>query len=158
MLTLKIHNEKNQDADFAFASHAYKKEICEWFGPAVVAFLSIDDKERVTLGLAAAKSQAPILMHMEYKVRLPDHDFTIAQKHKLIPSVYAACAIDRDKQPALTYSGPTHIAVRSGNHDTSNVFTHTRDYEHINTFGNHWKVTGSEEVNFIMMLCRWRSG
>lgn len=43
----------------------------------------------VPLGKTAAKLQAPILMHMEYKVQLPDHDWVVASKHKLIPSVYA---------------------------------------------------------------------
>ena len=30
-------------------------------------------------------------MHLEYKIMLPDHDFPIGEKHKLIPSVYPAC-------------------------------------------------------------------
>ena len=40
------------------------------FGPDCVQFLSIDDKARVPLGIVAAKLQSPILMHLEYKVRL----------------------------------------------------------------------------------------
>lgn len=50
-----------------------------------MCFLSQDDKARVVIGLAAANKQAPILMHVEYKVSLPDHDWVVAQRHKLIP-------------------------------------------------------------------------
>ena len=28
-----------------------------------------------------------MVMHMEYKVSLPDHDFVVAAGHKLVPSV-----------------------------------------------------------------------
>ena len=56
-------------------------------GSKVCNFLSCDDKARVPIGLTAANKQAPLLMHMEYKIKLPDRDFVIATKHKLIPSV-----------------------------------------------------------------------
>ena len=61
--------------------------VCKFFGPQSVLFLSKDDKARVLLGLAATSLQAPILMHMEYKVRLPDHNFVVGPRHTLIPSV-----------------------------------------------------------------------
>ncbi len=89
--------------------------------------MSIDDKARVPLGLAAANKQAPILMHMAYRVRLPDHDWAVGGRHKLIPSVYASCNIKEDG--AVSYSGPTYIAVRSGKHDSSTAASHARDLE-----------------------------
>ena len=46
--------------------------VCKFFGPQSVLFLSNDNKARVPLGLAAASLQASILMDMEYKVRLPE--------------------------------------------------------------------------------------
>ena len=55
------------------------------FGAEVCQFLSNDDKAKCPLGLAAAKIQSPILMHMEYKVHLPDHDFVVASRHHLTP-------------------------------------------------------------------------
>ena len=48
-------------------------DLLELFGPKSVLVLSIDDKTRVKLGLAAASLQSPILMSMDYKVRLPDY-------------------------------------------------------------------------------------
>jgi hypothetical protein len=68
-------------------------------------------------------------MHLEYKIRLPDHDWVIAPKHKLIPSVYAA--LNFDSQQKLTYSGPTYIAIRSGKHDSSTAHSHAVDFRTI---------------------------
>lgn len=30
-----------------------------------------------------------MVMHVEYRVMLPDHDWMVGDRHKLIPSVYA---------------------------------------------------------------------
>jgi hypothetical protein len=76
------------------------------------------------------------LMHLEYKVILPDHDLVIALRHKLIPSVYAACVI---KDGCLGYSGPTLIAIRSGKHDNSTVETHRFDFETLTVLKNSIK-------------------
>ena len=56
-------------------------------------FMSNDDKARVPLGLTAASLQAPLLMRMEYKVKLMDHDFVVGPQHKLIPLVYGICEV-----------------------------------------------------------------
>ena len=95
------------------------------FGHGAVVCVSIDDKARVPLGLAAANSQAPILMSLQYKVRLPDHDFVVARRHTLIPSVYAECVVKEDGK--ISYSGKTFVRVRSGKHDSSNAYTHAFD-------------------------------
>ena len=95
------------------------------FGPDASVVLSNDDKARIPLGLTAANKQAPILMHMSYKVRLADHDFTIAKGHKLIPSVYAECVVLEDGK--VSYSGTTHVRIRSGKHDSSTARTHAYD-------------------------------
>ena len=57
--------------------------VCKFFGPQSVLFLSNDDKARVPLGLAAASLQASILMHMEFKVSLPDHNFVLGSRRAL---------------------------------------------------------------------------
>lgn len=122
------------NANFAFATKGYFKSIASIFGPDAVFVLSIDDKAKVPIGLAAANKQAPLLMCLEYSVRLPDHDFVIAGRHKLTPSVYAACAVkasSRHAEMEICYSGPTYIAVRSAKHDGSTAFTHGRDIERL---------------------------
>ena len=56
---------------------------------------------------------------MEYPVTLPDHTFVVSTKHKLILSVYASREIKGD---SLSYSGPTHVAIRSLKHDKADAF------------------------------------
>ena len=73
------------------------------FGAEACSFISVDDKSRVPIGLTAAHKQAPLMMHLEYEVKLPDHDFVKASRHKLIPSVNAICDIGPDGE--VTYSG-----------------------------------------------------
>jgi hypothetical protein len=71
---------------------------------------------------------------MEYRVSLPDHDWVVAAKHKLIPSVYKAIQIQPNgigNSVAVGYSGPTYIAVRSGKHSSSTAFAHGLDFERL---------------------------
>ena len=86
------------------------------------------------MGITAAKCQAPILMHMEYKVRLPDHDWVVGRGHKFTPSVYAGIIIEKDnigKKEAVSHSGPTCIAISSGKHSSSTASTHAVDLEKV---------------------------
>lgn len=132
------HHKSHADQYFCVATIAAVKTISSLLGPDQVFFLSQDDKARVPLGLTAANKQAPLLMHVEYKVSLPDHDFTIASGHKLIPSVYACCVIEEDRMgepQAVSYSGPTYIAIRSAKYSSSTTCTHSADFERLKTLG-----------------------
>ena len=80
--------KKNSDRMFAKSFMDDLLDVCELFGPSSVLVLSIVDKARVKLGLAAASLQSPVLMNMDYKVRLPGHSFVVGERHSLIPSVY----------------------------------------------------------------------
>lgn len=126
------HN--HEDGYFCAATMHALDELASFLGPGDVAKISIDDKARVPLGIAAATAQAPLLMHMEYRVRLPDHDWAVADKHKLIPSVYAGVEIKKEgfgDKGAVTYSGPTHVSVRSGKHSKSTAYSHARDLDRV---------------------------
>lgn len=71
-------------------------------------------------------------MHMEYRVKLPDHDWVVAERHKLIPSVYAFINIKENgigDPKAVTFSGPTYIAIRSGKHSSSTAMSHSLDFD-----------------------------
>lgn len=85
------------DTEFATATMRALESIASFLGQKEVFFLSQDDKARIPLGITAANKQSAVLMHMEYRVSLPDHDWVKAQKHKLIPSVYAGMIIDKNK-------------------------------------------------------------
>ena len=93
-----------------------------------VAIFGKDDKALIPLGIPAANKQSPILMCMEYPVTPPDHTFLVASKHKLIPSIYASREI---KPSGLTYSGPTHAAIRSLKHDKASAFAGFDDLNHL---------------------------
>ena len=96
----RLH-KKNVDKMFAKTFIDDMFENCKMVGLEAATFMSNDDKACVTLGLAAASLQAPILMHLDYCVRLPDHSFVVGERHNLIPSIYGLCEIS--PKGALTY-------------------------------------------------------
>ncbi|CAF1516241.1 unnamed protein product [Rotaria sordida] len=91
-------HKKHEDQYFSTNTINHLKTLAGTFGSDAVFFLSQDDKARVPIGLPAARKQAPLLMHLEYKISIPDHDFVVALGHKLIPSVYAACVINEKQE------------------------------------------------------------
>lgn len=101
-------------------------------GDLQVAFISQDDKARVPIGMTATNKQSPFLMCVEYPVKLPDHNWVVADRHKLVPSVYAGIMIESKKidgaHTNVTYSGPTYVAIRSGKHSGSTAATHAFDF------------------------------
>ena len=72
--------KKDPNGHFAMASVRFTRELVNLFGDNDVFFLSHDNKARAPLGLPISKKQTAILMHLEYKVMLPDHDFLIEEK------------------------------------------------------------------------------
>ena len=73
------------------------------FGFRAVLFILNNNKVKVPLVLAPTTLPAPILMHLEYKVRLPDLNIVMGTHHKLIPSVYGVCDIKLNGE--VTYLG-----------------------------------------------------
>jgi len=68
----------------------------------------------------------------------------VAARHKLIPSVYAGIQINGDgfgKPEAVTYSGPTYIAIRSGKHASSSSFAHGLDFERLLQLEEFYNIT-----------------
>ena len=142
------HHKAHPDQDFCVATIRALQTIASLLGPDQVFYLSQDDKARVPLGLTAASKQAPILMHMEYKVSLPDHDFVIASGHKLIPSVYACCVIEdslKGEPRSVTYSGPTYVAIRSAKYSSSTTCTHFIDFERLKSMSSFEKLLKNAE-------------
>ncbi|CAF4327668.1 unnamed protein product, partial [Rotaria magnacalcarata] len=120
---------KHADGHFATATIRYAKDLASVFGNNCVLYLSQDDKCKVPVGLPAARVQASMLMHLDYRISLPDHDWIVAPRHQLIPSVYAACLLSNDGD--LGYSGPTYIAIRSARHEISTADTHAADFDRL---------------------------
>ena len=135
------HYDKHPDADFCFSLVNDLNYIASILGPDECIFISPDDKAIVKLGIIAAKYQTAMVMHMEYKLRLPNHDFIVATKHHLIPSIYAFLTVKPNsvgQTSSVSYTGPTAAYIRSGKHDQSNALTHRLDLTDIfesKTFG-----------------------
>lgn len=126
------HHKNHNDGKFCTATIRRLEEISSLLGPNEVAFLSQDDKAKIVIGITAAHKQAPLLMHLEYKVSLPDHNWVII--HKLIPSIYAIINIKPNglgKPEAIGHSGPTYAAIRSGKHSSSTAYSHALDIERL---------------------------
>lgn len=59
---------------------------------------------------------------------------THCERHKLIPSVYAGIVIKQNgkREPdAVSYSGPTYISIRSGEHSSSTAASHAHDFSRL---------------------------
>ena len=121
-------------------------------GPSQVAVLSQDDKSRVPIGLTAANKQSCMSMHLDFKVKLPKHDWVIAPRHKLIPSVYAGIKILDEKigdTKNVSYSGPTFVAIRSAKHCSSNAASHAYDFEKILNMDSFKEIFYGKNLNFF---------
>lgn len=127
-------HSNHSDGKFWTATIKFLEEVASILGPDETFFISQDDKARVAIGLTAANKQSPFLIHVEYRVSLPDHDWVVAAKHKLIPSVYDGIKIQKDgiwSQAAVGYSGPIYIAIRSVKHSSSTAYAHGLDFERV---------------------------
>ena len=110
---------KSPDHWFAAKSMEHAEELASLIGPTVSAFIGQDDKAHVPIGITAVNKLAPLLMNVKYQLQLPDHDFVIATKHKLTPTVIGLREIKDTPIPdrkAVGYSGPTFIQVTSLKH------------------------------------------
>ena len=50
-----------------------------FLGPEEVVFYSQDNKAKVPIGLAVANNKVSLVMHVTYKVKLPDHNCKATQ-------------------------------------------------------------------------------
>ena len=79
---------------------------------------------------------------------MPDHEFAVAPKHKMIPSVTGDMKLVKSKyltNDAVIYSVATYAAIRSAKHSASSAFTHFQDRMRVRSlpkFARVFKVTG----------------
>ena len=111
---------------FARSTIRHLEDIAGFLGPEEVIFHSQNDNAKVPIGLTAANKQAPLVMHVEYKVKLLDHDFVIVKQNKLVPSVIGDMQVKANtfSPDGVTYSGPTYIGIRSAKHLGSCAYNH----------------------------------
>ena len=124
-------------------------------------YISPDDKASCPLGIPAATKQGKVLMHLDYLLKLPDHQYVVATGHKLKPSVYAMCTIKPNLvgfPEAVAYTGPTAIRIRSCKHDKSTSATHLADFMKLLRgvdCGDEWKqetIDSEGETKPVLIL------
>ena len=138
----RIHQQSSR------ASIRLLEELAAIFGPAEVTFHSQDDKAKVTIGLTTANKQAPMFMHMKCQVTLPDHDFFVAPKHKLMSSIIGDMKLIKSKDltnDGVTYPGAVYIGIRSAKHSPSSAFTHLTRARSLLEFSTSFQIEGHEE-------------
>lgn len=98
-------------------------------GPSEVAKVSQYDEARVPLGIKEATLQAPLLIHIW--VTLYGYLIMI-ELSQIATSLFLRCI--RGNEDAVTYSGPTYAAVRSGKYRINRQHTallESRNFEHM---------------------------
>ena len=78
------------------------EKIAAILGPEEVTFHSMDDKAKLPTVITTAEKQTPLFLLMEYEVTLPDHDFVVDFKHKMIPSVIGDMKVVKSKDLTKT--------------------------------------------------------
>lgn len=129
---VQLELERHVDTEFCKAIIHDLENIASILGPHEVFYLSRNHKSRICLGTHSDKKDSPILMRLEYRATLPDHDWVLAEPHKLMPSIYAAMVIEpggfaHDDPDSITHVGPTYVAIRSGKHCLTSADTHSTD-------------------------------
>ena len=61
------------------------RDTVSLFGSQNVFAWLVDDKTKVPICVSTVAKQAPLSMHVNNEIRLSDHDFVKATKHKLTP-------------------------------------------------------------------------
>ena len=89
------------------------KELIELLGPGDITFYFKDNKAKVLMGLKGVSKQSPLLMHIDYKVTLPDQVCVIVAQYKLISSVVGDMRVRKKDFSGdfVTNSRPTIIFI-----------------------------------------------
>ena len=98
---------------FAHTPIRHLEEVEEFFGTEEVVFYSQDNKAKVHIGMTVASKQASLLVHVDCKVNIPDHDFVIEKQHKLVPLFIGDTKMKAKifSSDAFTYSRPFFIGI-----------------------------------------------
>ena len=94
-------------------------------------------------------------MHMEHEVKLPDHDFAVGENHKLIPSVIGDMQVVKSSDlasNAVTYLGPTYVAIRSAKPTGSSAYSHLQDMKRIRSLPEFAESFNFDETEKKVMI------
>ena len=96
--------------------------------------MGCDDKGNVFIGIPAATKQQQVLCRFDSPIRLPPHQYIIANGYSIKPSVYAeftVAANEPGRHGAVSYSGKTDVKLRINKYCKSTASTHRVDLSNI---------------------------
>eukprot|EP01083_Nonionella_stella_P017380 48635_1 len=132
---IKLARSQNSSHEFHVAGHfglaltRFAKEFVATGGKDKWAYLSLDDKDKIKIGVTPGK-QTLLIGFNKRRTELPDHDFVQGSRYKINCSVYKLCDIMDDlpfDAEAVTKSGPIRIFLRSAKHDKASAACHYED-------------------------------
>lgn len=134
MKLLYLENSKHSShvsVIFTSSTIQHLEDKAGFLGSEEVTFNSLGNKSKIPSRLTALHTQASLVMHIEYKVKISNHDIIIAKQHKLVPSVVGDMKVKAKPLSfdAVTYSGPIYMVVQSAKHLGSIAYQHLIDME-----------------------------
>ena len=121
-----ILRKKHVDCHFAMASVKHEKELSSLFSDENVFSFLRAIRQKCLLVFWCQKSKPRFWCTSSIQLKYPDRDFPVGEKHRLFPSVYAACG--KSKYGSIGYNGRTYVAIWSEKHDKSSAASHIEDF------------------------------
>ncbi|GBB88286.1 hypothetical protein RclHR1_14850001 [Rhizophagus clarus] len=84
----------HKDSHYCLASVKGVRQFAETF-PEHSIIISQDDKAKVPLGIPAVDCTFSTVQTHNQPVSIPDHNFPVSSKHKLITSVYGRASVEK---------------------------------------------------------------
>ena len=122
-----MKDQSNPWRKFTRATINASEELAGLLGPADVTFYSQDDKVKMPIWLVAASKQVLLLVYMEYKVTLQDHDYVRAQAYPVCYRWYVHTRKGFLWRCCNLFFWSYVPAIRSPKHSGSSVYYHLQD-------------------------------
>ena len=131
MVQARQFRKSHVDVHYASSLFRYQKEFAVKFRE-YCSYISCDDKHTIKVGepgfpVASAERGKQVLVDMNTKFQVGDHDFT---KFKLIPSVHLDIAIPEDIQGSF-YRGKVHVGLKDSCFESSSGLRHMTELRQI---------------------------
>ncbi|CAB4000679.1 Hypothetical predicted protein [Paramuricea clavata] len=131
MVQARQFRKSHVDVHYASSLFRYQKEFAVKFRE-YCSYISCDDKHTIKVGepgfpVASAERGKQVLVDMNTKFQVGDHDFT---KFKFIPSVHLDIAIPEDIQGSF-YRGKVHVGLKDSCFESSSGLRHMTELRQI---------------------------
>ena len=142
----------HEDGHYCLASVKGARQFAEAF-PENSIIISQDDKAKVPLGIPAVGRTFSTVQSQNQPVSIPDHDFPVSSKHKLIPSVYLV--IDQTDTNESMRSGRLAVFVQPELWLSTTSSSHMCDLQkiqHLQTFRTSFLDSNNLHRPIVVLL------